>query len=138
MLFLLLPGSQVLVDQQTQSQVLEALLEALRVPSAQVLDGRDAPTYVAPRLSLEQVVVVGVAPRARLFLPVPTLWQAVTSLLLPREAPCATSTQVPTAVPTLLRWTPSSSDADWCSMISSVSAVLAQYHFVNIHQIICN
>ena len=85
MLFLLLPGSQVLVDQQTQSQVLEALLEALRVPSAQVLDGRDAPTYVAPRLSLEQVVVVGVAPRARLFLPVPTLWQAVTSLLLPRR-----------------------------------------------------
>ena len=50
MLFLLLPGSQVLVDQQTQSQVLEALLEALRVPSAQVLDGRDAPTYVAPRV----------------------------------------------------------------------------------------
>ena len=137
MLFLLLPGSQVL-DQQTQSQVLEALLEALRVPSAQVLDGRDAPTYVAPRLSLEQVVVVGVAPRARLFLPVPTLWQAVTSLLLPRRRAQQAHRSSPPQVPTLLRWTPSSSDADWCSMISSVSAVLAQYHFVNIHQIICN
>ena len=45
------------------------------------------PRMLLPELSFEQVVVVGVAPRARLFLPVPTLWQAVTSLLLPREAP---------------------------------------------------